>query len=363
MHKDLATLSGPDVSDLVDANLDAAMRAVRIDHSVALLATNPLSPFEFSIACEIFGLRRADVFARMADPSWYELRICASNPGSIVETGLDVDMVVRRGLDDLVTADTVIVPTAPRAPGSETHRAGLRAPMTTQPDVVEAVREARRRGARIVSFCSGAFTLAEAGVLDGHRATTHWMYLESFRRQFPRVQVVPDVLYVDDGPVLTSAGSAAAMDLALHILRDDHGADVADLVARRMVIPPHREGGQAQYIVVPEPRDGGAAFASLLDWMTENVHRPLEISDLARRAAMSERTFSRRFRDATGTTPHQWLTARRVTRARQLLETTDLTIDAVASRSGLGSSANLRLKFKEACAVSPSDYRRRFRRR
>lgn len=231
------------------------------------------------------------------------------------------------------------------------------------PEVIDAVATAAARGARIVSFCSGAFVLAEAGVLDGRRATTHWMYVESFRQRYPRVEVVPDVLWVDEGQVLTSAGSAAGADLSLHVVRTDHGADVADLVARRMVVPPHRDGGQAQFTTVPPEVGDGGAFAELLDWVVGHLDEELDVATIADRAAMSPRTFARRFNAATGSTPYQWLTARRVDRARQLLETTDLTVDAVATRSGLGSATNLRRRLDEAVGVTPSAYRRRFRRR
>lgn len=298
----------------------------------------------------------------MDQPRWYDLRVCAEHPGAVLRTPFGFSMQVERGLEELATADMVIVPMAVKTPEAELMCAGWRMPGLPGDGVLEALRTAADNGARMISFCSGAFILAEAGLLDGRRATTHWMYLDAFRARYPRVEVVPDVLWVDEGDVLTSAGSASGMDLALHIVRTDHGADAADLVARRTVVPPHRDGGQAQFVTLPRPREGGASFAALLDWAVERLHEPLEVADLARRAAMSERTFARRFREATGTTPLQWLTAQRVARARQLLETSDLTIDAVASRSGLGSGANLRARFREATGVSPSRYRERFRR-
>ena len=346
----------------VSPAVDRALRGTSEDHVVALLAVDDMNPFEFSIACEVFGIRRGDVLSRMARPRWYDLHVCAPRPGHRVATPFGFSLTVERGLDDLAQADTVIVPMAPKPPEAERQPAGWRTPGLPGDDVLEALRAASANGARMVSFCSGAFVLAEAGLLDGRRATTHWMYLETFRRQYPRVDVVPDVLYVDEGSVLTAAGSASGMDLSLHIVRGDFGDDAADLVARRMVVPPHRDGGQAQYTTVPEVPAGGTPFAELLDWIVEHLHEPLEVADLARSAAMSERTFARRFREATGTTPHQWLTLQRVSRARQLLETTDLTIDAVATRSGLGTAANLRARLRDACGVSPSAYRDRFRR-
>ena len=342
--------------------VEACARPLAPEASVALLAVDDMNPFEFSIACEVFGLRRGEILARMDQPRWYDLRVVSDRPGRQIPTAFGFSLTVDRGLDDLVTADTVIVPMSPKPPDAETQRCGWRVPTLPDDDVLDALRAAAANGARMVSFCSGAFMLAEAGLLDGHRATTHWMYLDAFRARYPRVEVVPDVLYVDDGDVLTSAGSASGMDLSLHIVRQDFGADAADLVARRMVVPPHRDGGQSQYTVVPAPPDGGTPFAELLDWIVEHLHEPLEIADLARSAAMSERTFARRFREATGTTPHQWLTSQRVARARQLLETTDLTVDVVATRSGLGTAANLRTRLREAVGVSPTTYRQRFRR-
>ena len=361
MRNDPATTTSPSAI-AEDPVLARAVDGAVDDHVVALLTTPGMNPFEFSIACEVFGIRRGEVMARMARPRWYDLRVVAERPGAQVPTPFGFAMTVDRGLDDLVAADTVIVPMAPRPADAERQRAGWRMPTLPDDEVLEALRQASANGARMVSFCSGAFTLAEAGLLDGRRATTHWMYLESFRTRYPRVEVVPDVLYVDEGDVLTAAGSASGMDLSLHIVRQDHGDDAADMVARRMVVPPHRDGGQAQYTTVPPPPVGGTPFAELLDWIVDHLHEPLEVADLADCAAMSERTFARRFREATGTTPHQWLTRQRVSRARQLLETTDWTVDTVAARSGLGSAANLRARLREACGVSPSTYRQRFRR-
>lgn len=357
MRNDPATAPGA-----ADADLVGALGAATSDHVVALLTTPGMNPFEFSIACEVFGILRGEVLARMPEPRWYDLRVVAERPGAQVPTPFGFALTVERGLDDLVSADTVIVPMAPKPAEAEGQPAGWRTPTLPGPEVLDALRQASANGARMVSFCSGAFTFAEAGLLDGRRATTHWMYLESFRARYPRVQVVPDVLYVDEGDVLTSAGSASGMDLALHIVRQDHGDDAADMVARRMVVAPHRDGGQAQYTTVPPTPRGGTPFAALLDWVVEHLHEPLEVSDLARCAGMSDRTFARRFREATGTTPHQWLTRQRVSRARQLLETTDWTVDVVADRSGLGTAANLRARLREACGVSPSSYRQRFRR-
>jgi AraC family transcriptional regulator, transcriptional activator FtrA len=333
------------------------------DPSVAVLLLDGMNPFEFAVACEVFGIRRGEVLASMATPRWYDFRVCAPRPGTSIRTDYGFTLQAERGLDDLVTADTVIVPMVPKRADSEHQVSCWRIPDLPDDDVLDALRAAAERGARLVSFCSGAFALAEAGLLDGLRATTHWMYLESFRTRYPEVEVVEDVLYVDnDGRVLTAAGAASGIDLSLHVIRSDHGADIADMVARRMVVPPHRDGGQAQYTRRPPTPAGGSSFGEVLDWAVEHLHEPIEVADLADLAAMSPRTFARRFRDATGTTPHQWLTSQRVRRAQQLLETTDLPVDAVATRSGLGTAANLRTRLRDALGVSPSDYRQRFRR-
>lgn len=354
---------GVDVPGVYDpALVAAAARPLGDEHTVALLFLEHMNPFEFAIACEIFGIRRGEILAAMDEPRWYDLRVCAQRPGATIPTTFGFSVTVDRGLEDLVDADTVIVPMAIKTPDAEQMACRWRMPALPDDEVLDALRQAADRGARMVSFCSGAFVLAEAGLLDGRRATTHWMYLDAFAARYPKVDVVHDVLWVDEGDRLTSAGSASGMDLSLHIVRTDHGADAADLVARRTVVPPHRDGGQAQYTTPPPVRNGGTPFGELLDWMVAHLDEDLEVAALAERAAMSERTFARRFRDATGTTPHQWLTGQRVARARQLLETTDLTVDMIAARSGLGSAVNLRARLRDAVGVSPSAYRSRFSR-
>jgi AraC family transcriptional regulator, transcriptional activator FtrA len=236
-------------------------------------------------------------------------------------------------------------------------------PMEPPPAAVTALRAAYERGARMVSFCSGAFALAAAGILDGRPATTHWMYAEQLAARYPRVRFDPEVLYVDDGQVLTSAGTAAGVDLGLHIVRLDYGPEIANQVARRMVIAPHREGGQAQYVCTPVPdapyRD---AIRALLEWLQEHLDEPLTVDDLARLAAMSPRTLARRFRDATGTTPVRWLTHQRIARAQELLASTTLPVEAIARRTGMGTAANLRQHFRAATGMSPAAYRRRYER-
>jgi transcriptional regulator GlxA family with amidase domain len=228
--------------------------------------------------------------------------------------------------------------------------------------LLDALRAAYDRGARLMSFCSGAFALAHAGLLDGRRATTHWMYAEKLAAQFPLVDVDAAVLYVDAGRILTSAGTAAGIDLCLHLVRLDHGAEVANAVARRMVVPPHRDGGQAQFVEAPMAAqiDGDDPFTATLDWAVEHLDQPLSVELLAQRAAMSPRTFARRFRASSGATPHQWLLKQRVVLAMRLLETTDQPVERIASRCGFGSAAVLRTHFQRHVGTSPAGYRRTF---
>jgi transcriptional regulator GlxA family with amidase domain len=227
--------------------------------------------------------------------------------------------------------------------------------------VLSALRSAARRGARVASICSGAFILARAGLLDGRRATTHWRHTAEFRRDHPSVRLDPDVLFVDEGGILTSAGAASGIDLCLHLIRRDHGAEAANRAARACVVPPYRDGGQAQFIDHPMPAEAAASTAATRAWALEHLDRPLTLTDLARHAAMSRRTFTRRFRDEVGTSANRWLTQQRVELARRLLETTDLPIDQVASKVGIGSASSLRLHLGAALGVAPSAYRRTFR--
>jgi AraC family transcriptional regulator, transcriptional activator FtrA len=309
-------------------------------HRVVTVLTPGANPFEFGVACEVFGIARPELGV-----AWYDHRLAAATRPLVVNGGWSVD--TRYGLEALDEADTVIVPSCPVEPPR---------------DVVAALRRAYDRGARMVSFCSGAFALASAGILDGRDATTHWMYADDLVDRYPRVRFDPEVLYVDDGQVLTSAGTAGAIDLALHIVRCDHGATVAAGVARRMVIAPHRDGGQSQFVTAPIAvapyRDG---IRPLMEWMEEHLDEDLSVDLLAQLAAMSPRTFARRFRDATGTTPLRWLTHQRVVRAQQLLEVSDLPVDVVARRTGFGTAANLRVHFRRATGASPNEHRRRHR--
>jgi AraC family transcriptional activator FtrA len=314
-------------------------------HRVAAVAVAGANTFELAVACEVFGLERPELGVE-----WYEFVVCSRDGGPLAHTGgMTISAAYR--WDDLVVADTVIVPGTPHPHDRPDRR------------LVDAVRRAYDRGARIVSFCSGVFTLAAAGILEGRRATTHWMYVEELRRLHPGVIVEPDVLYVDAGQVLTSAGTAAGIDLSLHVVRCDHGAEVANAVARRMVVPPHRDGGQAQFVSPSMPAHPApvGGLAETMDWMVAHLGEPLTVEAMADHALMSPRTFARHFRSATGATPHDWLTSRRVHHAQRLLESTDLPVERVAEASGLGTAANLRQHFQRLVGVAPSDYRRRFK--
>lgn len=308
---------------------------------MAVTAGAPI--FELAIPCEIFGRHRAG----MPDLG-YDVRICVP-PGPAVRTDAGFVADTPDGYDVLGRADTVIV-------------SALRDAREEPPaNLVAAVRAAHAGGARVVSLCSGAFVLAAAGILDGRPATTHWLYADEMARRYPAVKLDPSVLYVDDGDVLTSAGTSAGIDLCLHIVRCDHGAAAANALARRLVAPAHRGGGQAQYIEMPASDPPEASLAPLLDWMRAHLSEPLTITALARKANLAERTLIRRFRAATGLTPVKWLTAQRVLHARQLLETSGLPVDQVATASGLGSPANFRRHFTAAAGVPPIAYRRAFR--
>ncbi len=311
---------------------------------VAVLAYNGLCTFEFAVAYEVFGLNRPEM-----GPGWYRYLPCAVEPGPL-QAGGGMVVLGARGLDLLDEADLVIVP----------GWRGIRAPVPES--LCEALRRAHRRGARIVSLCSGVFVLAAAGLLDGRRATTHWRYLDALKAAYPALTIAPDVLYVDEGSILTAAGSAAAIDLCLHIIRKDFGPDAANSVARRLVVPPHRDGGQAQYIErpVPEPREG-LRLSSLIDWMRGHLDQDQPIAALAARAGMSIRTFQRRFEETTGMPPGTWLVRERVARAQELLERPGpARLDDIALASGFGSLATFRHHFRARLSTSPSAYRARF---
>ncbi|MBB4946134.1 transcriptional regulator GlxA family with amidase domain [Kitasatospora gansuensis] len=311
-------------------------------HRVVVIVDQNSNPFELGCATEVFGLRRPEIGRDL-----YEFRLCSPAPRTLMRDGF-FTLTGVAGLAAAETADTLIVP---NRPDTDVPR---------RPAVLAAVRRAHARGARLVGFCSGAFTLAEAGVLDGRRATAHWQWADSFRARFPAVRLESDVLFVDDGDILTSAGSAAALDLGLHLVRRDHGAEVANSVSRRLVFAAHRDGGQRQFVERPVPDLPDESLAPVLAWAQERLDEPLTVADLAARAAVSPATLHRRFRTELGTTPLVWLTGERLTLARRLIERGESGFDAVARHSGLGTAANLRALLRRETGLNPQDYRRRF---
>jgi AraC family transcriptional regulator, transcriptional activator FtrA len=317
-------------------------------HRIAVVVPADFSLFELGVAVEAFAYPRPELGV-----DGYDVRVCMARPGRAVAVGGLFTAAITHGTETIDDAQTVIVPEAePIGP-------------PTQPEVLAALRRAYDRGARLVSFCTGAFALAAAGVLDGHRATTHWQYAARLAREYPKVTVDPDVLYIDDGQVLTSAGTAAGIDLSLYIVRQDHGAQAAREVARTMVVAPHREGGQAQFVPTPvpesHPEQDGVSRA--MQYALEHLDRDIGLADLAATAYMSARNFSRRFRDVTGTTPVRWLLHQRLSRVRELLEETDLPVEQIATRAGFGSAVTLRQRFTQHLLTSPTAYRKSFRAR
>ncbi len=312
-------------------------------HRVVVVAYERLASFEFGIAAEFFGLARPEF------DDWYDYRTCSCDGNTVTATG-GVQVKVHGGLRLLATADSIIIP----------GWRGVDSP--PPPPLLRALQRAHERGARLLSFCSAAFVLAEAGLLEHRRATTHWRYAPALAARYPNVEVDPDVLYVQAGNIFTAAGSAAAIDLCLHVIRQDHGAQVANVVARRLVVPPHREGGQAQYLDESIREEGElAGLQKAMDWARERLATEVDVAAWARRAGMSPRTFARRFRATTGTTPHRWLTRERVFAAQSLLESTDESVEQITSRCGLGSAANFRHHFARVVGVSPRNYRSTFR--
>jgi transcriptional regulator GlxA family with amidase domain len=310
-------------------------------HRVVVLVRPGVLPLELGLVHQLFR----------AAGDRYEVRSCALEPG-LVPTDADFHVLVEHGPRALADADTVVVP-ASRSAADE----GLAAPLTGPlADALALIRP----GTRIASICTGAFVLAAAGLLDGRAATTHWNSAQAFRRAFPDVRLDPDVLYTDNGDVLTSAGEAAGIDLCLHMIRCDHGSAVAADVARKVVVPPHREGGQAQFIERPVPDPAGSSTARVRTWVLAHLDQQADLGDLARRAAMSKRTFTRRFREEVGLSPLQWLNQQRLDRARHLLETTDLAVDRIAEQAGFGTGGSLRLHLQRVVGVSPSAYRATF---
>ncbi|MFF2197550.1 GlxA family transcriptional regulator [Streptomyces sp. NPDC058157] len=311
-------------------------------HRVVVIVDENSNPFELGCATEVFGLRRPEIGRDL-----YDFRLCSPEPRTLMRDGF-FTLTGVAGLEAADSADTLIVP---NRPDTDVPR---------RPAVLDAVRRAHSRGARLIGFCSGAFTLAEAGVLDGRRATAHWQWADSFRARFPAVRLESDVLFVDDGDILTAAGSAAALDLGLHVVRRDHGAEIANSVSRRLVFAAHRDGGQRQFVERPVPDLPDESLAPVLAWAQERLDSPLTVSGLAARAAVSPATLHRRFQAQLGTTPLSWLTGERLALACRLIERGESRFEVVARRSGLGTAANLRLLMRRETGITPSAYRRRF---
>lgn len=312
-------------------------------HLVVALAYDRLCTFEFGCVVELFALPRPELGV-----DWYRFAVCASEPGPVrAAGGIKVQAPYRLALMD--RADTIVIP-------------GWRDPDETPPEpLLKKLRAAHRRGARLCSICSGVFVLAAAGVLDGATVTTHWRYAERLQARYPALRVNPDALYVDAGRIVTSAGSAAGLDMLMHLVRRDHGSAIANRVAQRLVLPPHRDGGQAQFVPRPLPSVGGDRLAKLIDWMRAHAGQPHTLASLAARAAMSPRTLQRQFRDATGLGPYEWLIRERVGLAKGMIERDPaLPVARVAALAGFGSEESLRRHFRRIAATSPAAYRRSF---
>jgi transcriptional regulator GlxA family with amidase domain len=309
--------------------------------TVAVLVIPPLPVFEFGTVCEVFGIDRSDDGVPR-----FEFRVCGEEAGRPIPTVVGAEVVPSRGLDGLRGADLVVV-SATRA----REFAG---------GVLDAVRGAAAAGSTLMSICSGSFVLGAAGLLDDRPCTTHWDHADELRERYPRAKIDPDVLFVDDGNLITSAGTAAGIDACLHLVRRELGSAAVNVIARRMVVPPQRDGGQRQFVEQPVPVCQSDGLAPVLDWVLENLQHEHTVSELARRARMSDRSFARRFVAETGTTPHRWLTLQRVLSAQRLLEDTDLGVDEVAAECGFGSGALLRHHFRKIVGVAPGDYRRTF---
>ena len=340
-RRDVAISMRPGPTRAIVAGMTTIARSVP-PHRVTAVASDGISPLDLGAVAEVFGIDR-DIA-----PGWYEFSVCGQQPGLIPTRG-GLHLAVDRDLSEMSAADTVIVLPVTRF-------------MTQRPPtaLLDSLAAADARGCRIVSVCVGAFVLAAAGLLDGRQATTHWRYCADLAGSYPAVDVVPDVLYIDAGNVLTSGGVAAGIDLCLHIVRRDFGADIASRLARRLVVGPHRDGGQAQFIEHPVPATTAGPLGLALTWALEHLHQNLTTEDLAKIAGMSTRTFYRHFQDSTGTTPHRWLLTQQVLLARRLLETTQLSIDEVARCCGFGNASTLRKHFARRVTLSPTSYRRSF---
>ncbi|MFM0028474.1 transcriptional regulator FtrA [Paraburkholderia madseniana] len=314
-----------------------------LNHLVVALAYDRLCTFEFGCVTELFALERPEL-----DVDWYRFAVCASEPGPIRAAG-GITVAAPYTLRLLDRADTIVIP-------------GWRDADELPPEpLLKKIRAAYERGARLCSICSGVFVLAASGVLDGRTVTTHWRYADKLQQRYPQLRVQPDALYVDEGQIITSAGSAAGLDMLLHLVRRDHGSAIANRVAQRLVVPPHREGGQAQFVPRPMPQDEGGRLAKLMDWVRRHPALPHTLRSLAERAAMSPRTLQRQFHDATGMAPYEWLVRERVAIARELLEApAPLPMARVAELAGFGSEESLRRHFRRIALTSPGAYRKKF---
>lgn len=312
---------------------------------VAVVLNERLAMFEFGVVCEVFGLDRT-----MDGLPGFDFRVCGAVPGKpLTSSTPGITVTPEYGLEELRHADLVAIPAFPFA-----------GPHMFDPRVVEAVRDASERGATVLTVCSGAFLAGEAGLLDDRKCTTHWKYVQALAERYPKATVDPDVLFVDEGNLITSAGTAAGIDAALHLVRRELGSAAANGIARRMVVPPQRDGGQRQFIERPVPECTSDSLSDTLHWMGEHLELPHTIEALAARAAMSTRTFARRFAAETGTTPVKWLTGQRILLAKHLLEDTELDLESIAHRCGFGSGALLRHHFQRSVGIAPTEYRRRF---
>ncbi|MET9084681.1 helix-turn-helix domain-containing protein [Streptomyces sp. NPDC004237] len=313
--------------------------------NVATVLLDGVHPFELGVVCEVFGLDRSDEGLPV-----YDFAVVSAEGPALGTHVPGLTISTPYGLDRLDEADLIAVP----ASDSNVAR-------DYPPELLDALRRAVDRGARVLSVCSGVFVLGAAGLLDGRRCAVHWRHADLLARRFPRTRVEPDVLYVDEDPVITSAGTSAGIDACLHLVRKEQGPEVAKKIARRMVVPPHRDGGQAQYIERPLPDGPCDTVGEVLAWMTEHLDQEVTVEQLATRALMAPRTFARRFQQETGTTPYRWILRQRVLLAQELLEGTDETMDAIASRTGFGTAAALRHQFTKELGTTPNTYRRAFR--